>query len=448
MLKNTFFSILSYFKNIPELPRCTFYFVGLLFATLISTLFYPGFFSNDSFNQWGQVESGQLETWHPIIMTVIWKYMANAFGVGGFFILNQVMYWVGFALFIDVCFRRKLFFYVIALFPPILTMSLDVWKDVAHFTSLLISVGLFIAYLKTHRWGLIALSFLFLLYASLLRINGIIPACVIVFLGGILCLKNKKLLFASLITGIFIISVKISSNLLNVIYEPQVSRPIPTLVLWDIAGISHFSQKPIELPKEIPIVNPQKANNWLSYYRPYNCSLCWEAGIKCETPSTQDDKQLILQWMSEIKNNPTAYIKHRLSLVKFLYGFQPNIYYPYLGYFKNQRASSQFHISNAARSIFDHWNLLYKELEKYFIFHPIFWILIQISILSKIGYAHLKNLKVTLEDQISAILCASGLVNALSLILIAVAADFRYIIWTVLSGYLALILNLFSRNRC
>ncbi len=441
MLKNSFFSIISYFKNTPELPRSTFYFVGLLFATLISTLFYPGFFSNDSFNQWGQVESGQLETWHPIIMTVIWKYMANAFGVGGFFILNQIMYWFGFAIFIDVCFKRKLLFYAVALFPPILTMSLDVWKDVANFVALLLSVSLFLSYLKCHKKILFLPIILLLIYASLVRINGLIPAVVLVFCGSYLLAKKKKMFLAVMFTFCFIFSVKLSSDLITNFYKPQISRPLASLLLWDIAGISHFSGQYIELPKEIPVRDEEKVKGWASHYLSENCSLCWTAGLVCETRSSTDDKKLLSIWMREIRNRPLAYLEHRLSLASSLFGIRLKIYYPYHGYESNIMASKKFHISNHARSIFDYWTSIYFVFEKSFLFHPFIWIIFETLILIKFAFSVLKKINLKVKQKIVCILSLSGLVNAFSLIVLAVAADYRYIIWTVLSGFIALCLS-------
>lgn len=166
-----------------EMPRLNFYLAVFLIVVFWVITMYPGFFSNDSLDQWGQAQAHQYRTWHPIVMAVVWHYLAKLLGVGAFFILNQFMYWFGMAFFVDVVLGRRLRYLLLAFFPPILMMSFNVWKDVACMTGLTLAVAFFLCWIEEKKKWMLVASVIFLIYSSLVRLNGYIPAATLVAVG-------------------------------------------------------------------------------------------------------------------------------------------------------------------------------------------------------------------------------------------------------------------------
>lgn len=427
-----------------ELSKTKYYSIVAIIFLFAILIYYPGFFSNDSLGQWHQAQTKNYDTWHPIIMAVIWRYTSKIFGVGSFFMLNQAMYWFGIAYFIDLVLGRRLRYLGIAFFPPLLMMSFNVWKDVACMTGMTLATAFFISWLKCNKRYFLLLSGIFLVYACLVRLNGFIPAAALVFIGALCFLDltaTKRIIYSIAITLLLCVAAGGSNYLINKIYKPHIARPIPSVVLWDIAGIYiNAGMMDAKVPEFTKITDETKAKTWLTGYNPGVNSICWVSGVSCNARSAEEDKQYLTFWFNLIKEHPKAYLKHRAHIAKIMYGFQKKIYYPYHSFDQNHQVGGDLIPSHIGDAFYKKMNKIFHALEKTRLFHPWIWMLICIAIIAKLLFNAAYNKQLTTSHKLALALSVSGLANALSLFIITAAADYRYLIWTVMAGMLSLAL--------
>ena len=427
-----------------EMSRRQFYLAVFLVVVFWVITLYPGFFSNDPLDQWSQAQVHRYSTWHPIIMAVLWHYLAKVFGVGAFFILNQVMYWFGLALFVDVVLGRRLRYLLLAFFPPILMMSFNVWKDVACMTALTLAVAFFLYWIEAKKKWMLTVSMVFLGYASLVRLNGFIPAATLVTVGAFCFWKGsvaKKMVISLCLTLLLGGSVKVSSSLQNFIYKPHIDHPLPTLLVWDIAGIYVNAGLDVAPPPVVHVTNKTTAETWLKGYSHYGCSICWTSGISCQNESTTEDKALMNFWLKVVLEQPKAYLKHRWSLVKVLWGLQHRVYFPYQGFEQNHQVGGIFVPGPVGDTVYKLLNKRFHVLEVVGVFQPYVWILVCVGVIAIAGWRCRRKF-LTNMDKVAVAVATSGITNAVSLVFLAVAADYRYMIWTILAGVLSLVLVL------
>ena len=72
-------------------------------------------------------------------------------------------------------------------------------------------------------------------------------------------------------------------------------------------------------------------------------------------------------------------------------------------------------------------------------FQPYVWILVCVGV---IVIAGCRRKSLSNMNKVAVAVATSGVTNAVSLAFLAVAADYRYMIWTVLAGILSLVLVL------
>ena len=433
-----------------ELSKINYYLAVFVIAMFCIVIFYPGFFSNDSLDQWNQAKLNEYKTWHPIIMSVIWHHISKLFGAGSFFMLNQIMYWLGIGLFIDITLGRRLRYLAIAFFPPIFMMSLNVWKDVACFTSLTLGIDFLLLWLKNHKRLSLVIAGIFFLYACLVRLNGYIPTVTIVITtvfcfwpGNIIKKISISLCFAFLLG----LSVKSSNELLNLTYKPRTDHPLPTLMVWDIAGIYVNEKLNLPPPKIVHVVDEAEAQRWLNNYLPTVCSICWTSGIDCNNRSSKEDLILLQTWLKTVAEHPLSYLKHRLHLTRDLWGFRDYVYYPYHGFWQNHQTEKSLFPGPVGDALFARLDHLFHILEHTLIFQPIVWILINLFVTLAEGLKFLRHGTLHKKSKLTLAIALSGLANAVSLVFLAVAADYRYMIWTIMAGILSLTLHITKSER-
>jgi hypothetical protein len=311
-------------------------------------------------------------------------------------------------------------------------------------TEMVIATALFIIWTKQKKTWLLILSGAFLILACLVRWNGYIPAATLVAVGAFCFFYDsplKKIATAFFLALVLAAFTNGTGSLLNEIYKPHVSRPLTSLLLWDIAGIYvNEGMLNAELPTFAHITNQEKAKTWLKGYSPQTNSICWSSGISCANKTLDEDITLIKFWFDKVRNHPKAYLKHRLNLAKHLYGFRHRIYYPYEGFNQNCQKGGIFAPGPAGKAFYRHMNRAFHALESSRLFHPWIWILVCLvmSVWLLIDIFHNKNRQQ--KNMVAMALASSGLANAVSLFFISTAADYRYLVWTLLSGILSILL--------
>lgn len=419
------------------------FFLGsaILIASAICILLYPGTFSADSFAQLKQAEENSYRTWHPVIMAITMHYLLPL--VGGLFVLHQFIYWISLALIIDSLFRRKIFYLLIGFFPPIFLLTIEIWKDSGMLVSGMLSFACLLQFQKNKKYKYIVIGIISILYASCVRSNAIIATSLligsafVIYFGAKSCLLKKSIIFLSGALSIVVLTI-MTNAFLEKAYNAKENNLLPALLLWDIAGICHFSGKTFEIPEYIEIIDKEKSIKWHERYVSYSNSICWGSGISCNLNEKNKTLTIIKDWFNFIKEEPLAYLQHRIRYTKVLFSIQKSVYYPYQGYSENRQQGSSFFPSLLGSKFFSLLQKAAKFTQDLFLYHAITWIIVLIVILIFKIKKFLGGAIYSFKDKISVMLCLSGLANAFSLTIIGPAADYRYMIWTVFSGVMCL----------
>lgn len=421
-------------------------FVGYSYAVFFAfssfIIFWPGFFSNDSFSQINQALSGYYSTWHPPIIAWLMRHLYSIFGVGGLLLFNQVLYWLGIWKFLTLTGKRSVILLIfVGFFPPIYTLSLHVWKDASLMALILWTVNFFLLFNRTNK----ILYFLLFLFVSMVcvftRINGFIPVFVLIFFALITLFKGSrfKVLSKALICSVAIIGLSfILNSAFNKVIDAKKENPLPSLLLWDMVGTANKAQIKIDQPYYARTPNQETSFDWQERYDPVSCNLCWK-GVNCNF-SDKHNKELIKEWFKVIVNNPTAYLKHRVELASHLYGIRPfKQYYPYHNFRQAQSRGKEFSPSyiglKAEKLLHRIDNFLIKiHLYQY----PVYFLISLFITVFSLIYITQKQRNYI----VPLMLALSGLVSAGSLFFLSVAADYRYISISIFLAILSLLVFL------
>ena len=433
--------------------RFQFYGTALCISGLCCFLFYPGIFSVDSFSQFQQAYKGSYDSWHPAVMSLLMHYLYPVGGVGGLFLLHQILYWITWALFFDLVLQKpKKKYLLIGLFPPLFLTSLTIWKDTGMMISLFLCVVLLFQYLKHFNHFILIPVFVLLFYAFNVRLNGfiIVAALIFAFLIPLIYFKYSQIFISFVIALSITICISvifiISNNIFCKAYEVKQVSSLPSLVLFDAAGSFKEDQLNDAEPPTWALRNRHITNNWIKEYRPYSCSLCWTSEISCNgTPEL--NKTYMTYWVNTILDHPISYLKHRLTLTSYLFGLRSSFtYYPFQSHKYQTQLDSKFHIKNIGVVILYPFYITSYFLSLFFLYQPALYLLVSI-------YCAYKSTQKLFLDRIYDknsifLLCmsSSSVLSGFSLVFIAVAADYRYMIWTVLSGIVCFIV-LFNKEK-
>lgn len=417
------------------------YSYSIFFAITTFLVFWPGIYSADSFSQISEAVSNKYTTWHPPMMAWIMHVLYGGFGVGGILFLNQILYWTGIWRFLVLIKMNNLILLIfIGFFPPIYTLSLHVLKDACLIIFFLWVINFLIAFLNRRNLTDLFLFLLFCFFCFSMRINAFIPIFVLIFFATIYIYKSltlKKILNAIFISLITIIAFFGFNDLFNKSIDAHISNPLPTLLLWDIAGIANNANIKFELPSYAKIDKSEKLDNWQKKYWPNSCNkICWGNGVNCGF-SEDYNSDLLKKWKDMVLKYPKDYLKHRIDLATRLYGFKKSQQYgAFQGFTTDLKKGPQFQVSYLGRKVYSQITnidnfLISIHLYQYLVYGLVSLIILCLSIFEIIK----KNTDFILPIMLS----MAGLVNASSLFFITVAADYRYIAFSVLTSLLSLI---------
>ena len=391
--------------------------VGISAALLFFWFYYPGRLGPDSTDQWHQAVTGQLTDWHPPIMAALWRLLGAASrGPAPMLALQVGLYWLGIWCIFDASERqiasRRAFVAIAAAFHPLMLVLLGaVVKDVQMATALVAAFGLIYRERERGSSPLVAVSVAILLcYAALVRHNGLaaVAPILIYWLWAAAIRPSRLLPLAALVVAIGVPAAElVNHRVLNA--EPTgVER---SLQLFDVAGIAHFSGEAPSIP-----IRPECYTTF--YWDRLDASRCGQLFRRfAGTGLTQI-------WLAAVAHHPLAYAEHRLS---------------------HFNSSIQFLVSADARCRaapeYSGCDRPYRAriesdfIRKNFLYWPCVWLAAGIWLLfQRSAGAPAKAL------------AWSGLLYGTSFLLVGVATDYQYHLWTVLSIGLALGLH-FSRQK-
>ena len=432
---------------------------GFLFVIAV---FYPGFLSSDSIEQYGQAKAGTLSDAHPVAMSLLWRgliYLHD--GPFLMLVLQSAMLWTGLYLLTRVYMTRwrgifPLLFLVVGITPNMLIYAGVIWKDVQMTHAYLAATALFVWVLNTNRPTqkaarcAVFLAGLLLFYGSLVRHNAIAAVLPMLPLfacalsrcwDGVYSFVSPRMLSISMVLFILLLGTQ---PLLNVIVKPQNDHFIQYIQLYDLAGISIRVDKPL-FPEWI--INDKARFNMESvkhFYNPYSGNYLFynHYGSDYYAPLTMTrDKEQLAElnsvWIKSIRAYWPQWIDHKLDCFLALLRFSDWSWNSVAGVLVIQEKPK------TGRSLLSKATISYLILfSGTYLFRPWIWLYIIITGLL-VAMMGIKRFNQAREQfAICFLLFSSAILYIAGYALVSSADDFRYVYWSTFAtiiGWIILI---------
>jgi hypothetical protein len=293
--------------------------------------FWPGFMEYDSFDQYGQAIGVQpLDDGHPIIMALFWRVLIALYnGPQPMLLLQSFLYWSGF-LYLSLYLLRDTSRFKLALtailvpfLPFLLNFSGVIWKDTQMALSLFWAI-LLLVFGKTSKNKLL-ISLLLILYATLVRHNGVAAVLPILLLWSYQYvrfrdIKNK---YSVPLITIFLLFIFLLINPgLNRIFSVEKTDLIRSQHLSEIVFI-HCHSAPQDFSMLKKYYGESLTQMKPQYRQKYLCDLVsslastddtgkiYDQNILDDEPDSQDD-QIPTLWIKSVESHPSLYLQYRL----------------------------------------------------------------------------------------------------------------------------------------
>jgi hypothetical protein len=293
---------------------------AILFAAIL-LIFWPGIALYDSVEQYGQALTGEYDDWHPPVMARLWSVLLHLWpGAAPMFLLQTALYWLGLGLFaaaLALRERGRAGWLALAAGTAIVLpcWMAAVLKDGQMVGALTAAVGLVAWFALAERpvplWARVA-AVLLLLYALLLRANAAFAVVPLAFaLSGWWGLRSR---------GPRTVAV-LGATAAALLLMPAVNRGLlgaersgveNSLLLYDIAGAA--------VRDHAGDVAGVPASRWAALrargcYNPAAWGRlsqpdCRSAAVLAADPRT---RPLYGLWLETLANHPLAYLRHRLA---------------------------------------------------------------------------------------------------------------------------------------
>jgi len=294
-----------------------------LLCAVVSLFFWPGVAHYDSMAQYQQVVSGAYYDWHPPAMARLWSlfHALGWAGQGPMFLLQTVLYWTGLGLLAAALARGgaripAMAVLALGLWPPILGWQAVVVKDGQMAGALLAATGLAAwRRLQAKPLGPVgaAAVLVLLVYAVLVRSNAIFAVAPLAV--GLLApwrwhdWRSRVLLIGAATLATLALSSPINHGVLGA----EASGVEATQPIFDLAGIAHRAG-----PEAVPLLPPETWRQ-LEAQRCFS-SLLWDIfsiGKRCDFIQDgltgQPRREIFSAWTRAISEHPGAYMSHRLA---------------------------------------------------------------------------------------------------------------------------------------
>ena len=294
--------------------------LALAFGTF--ALRYPGALSPDATAQYQQAITGSYNDWHPPVMAYLWsKLLILSHGPAAMLAVHVFLYWGGLCAIADGLRRvgRPISALVVLLSgisPLILYYVGIIYKDVGLSSAFLAGFGLIFWHkAQGHNWrwwsvvGVVAV----LAYGTLVRSNGPFALAPIALyaLHPKLAGRAGAWSIAALAT---VIVAMFGSQLVNrQVFKASKSGVEQTLQLYDLVGIAHHSGDNSVLPNDLRSGAAVRGCYTPRYWDALHTAACGNIFDKLATPGTAARNAMTGQWLRAIVRHPIAYSVHRLK---------------------------------------------------------------------------------------------------------------------------------------
>jgi hypothetical protein len=417
--------------------------IGVMLAAAMAqaVLYWPGIMIWDSIRQYREALNGRFDDWHPPILDWLWRQLTViAPGPATMLVLQLLLYWGGYALLVAWAARQgrralAVALGLCALFPLALGLIGVVMKD-SLMAATLVAAAALIAWTLTGRaaWGRVP-AILLLLFAAALRFNAVL-ACLPLLIAALPASwrATPVRLVVSATAGLALLLVVLPA--VNSVLRARPTGVELSLVIFDLGGITENSGTNVFPP--VPGIDDPVAVNHGCYdpvkWDPYS----WWVDEPCAIGFTnlvpalyRTGKSPYRLWLQAIAAHPIAYAEHRLA---------------------HFNANSRFLVrSEVVKAVPDQsdpnpWNYriqptapistldgVVTDLEATPLEWPIWWIGLAAGLLLLAPLLPSRTLITALG--------LSSLLYGLGYLVLSVASEMRYHLWTMMAALVAAVLT-------
>jgi hypothetical protein len=406
----------------------------------VAAIFWPGVAMYDTVAQYGQVLSNDVDDWHPPIMVRLWQALRPlAAGDAPMFVLQVALYATGFALVVAALvrngrWRAAIATAVLALSPLLLGWQMVVLKDGQMLGALLVAFGI----VAHHRLAdrrvpalAVGVAALLIAYATLVRTNAVFAT---VPLAVLLLPTGKRLLLSAIVAVasslIVIAATPVLNHRLLGAAPSGVEKSLPLFDLAAIAVTTPASPSPFTRAERAGIVRKHcvKSFFWDPLGDPAAC------GPITERFNEESDGKLYIDLAREVAAHPLAYAGHRLrhwnSTERWL--VPPNL--PEAGP-PDESEQNDAGLRTPRSPLMPAWQSVAAAEAGTPLGWPILWTFGGLLLLP-IAWVRRREP----HGGLAFALLASAIVLEASFLVVSIASDLRYHLWTIAAVPLALIL--------
>ena len=394
----------------------------------------------DTVSQYEQVLSNELTDWHPPVMVRLWQLLHPlAGGTAPMFVLQVALYALGFALIVAALARcgrpvAAAACGVLALSPLLLGWQMVVLKDCQMLGALVAAIAIVGHYrLSSRPVPLIAAAAAALLiaYATLVRANAVFATAplVVLLLPRPRPVIGRGAVALAAIALVVLVSPFLDHRLFGA--EPSgVEKSLPVFDLAAIAVATPQARAPFTDAEREELVRRHcvKAYFWDPLGDPNACGPATE-GLKAES-----DRDLYLGWARAVVAHPLAYAQHRLrhwnSTERWL--VPPNLQEAAP---PDEAEQNDLGLKTPSSQLMPAWQSLAATEAGTPLGWPILWTVIALMIAPIAWRRHDDS-----AGSLALALVASVLTLEASFLIVSIASDIRYHLWSMAASALALIL--------
>jgi hypothetical protein len=406
---------------------------------------WPGYVTQDSLEQYDQARNHHYNNWHPPAMAALWTVVDKVVtGTAGMLLLQCACFVAGTFLILRRMMSDRTAAIVTSLvlvFPPVLSTMACIWKDSQMAGFLLLGIGLLVG---GKRWQLV-LGAVILLFASAMRFNAAaatLPVLVVLFHWKHGHVWWKRLGLACVV-WVFTVSSSFAINKLLTREERHAWHL--SIAPGDIIGTLKYSRdytdaELIELFDQMPLSNYVDIQAHMrTYYNPY---FWWfyEAPGPARVmyfPETDAHRaSLEHAWKQVVRDNPRAYLLHRLRVFRGLLGLTHGLplFGPVCATHADVETDHTLYPASGVQGILADSFLWLATNTPLFRPYPFFFLALLLLYFAR-------------RQPIALALLTSGILYELPLFFISPSADNRYSHWMVTTTVIAVAVLVASRLR-
>jgi hypothetical protein len=416
-------------------------------ASFTAYAYWPGLMTWDSVRQYDEALSGVIDNWHPPVMQWLWQWLIRIHpGPVPMLMAQLALYWGGLATLAGAMWRKRqrgLAWALLAcgLLPLGLALTGAILKDSLMTGSLLAATATLAV--RGHRGGLAPtlLGTTFLLFAATLRFNAF-AACLpllVAFLPRSYRATWPRMFLSGLLATAALLAVMPIANRLIGARSSGVEL---SLVIFDLGGITDHSGTSA-FPPQLEVRDAVRVNHFCYHPIKWDSYSDW-TDPECPLGYTAWNEKVIPQgvspyryWVDAIVRHPLAYAEHRLThfAINTRLVPLPNIVERPIPIAPAPNPWG-FHITpNRALWTIDGLALLAAHTP---LGWPIVWLGLALGVV--IAGWHLPCARLSVP------LALSSLFYGGSYLVMSVAAELRYHLWTELAALIAIVLVASERH--